>query len=258
MHALYWDFSGAACFFVKRFSSSYTARGYCFKDTGQIQSNGSWGNLSFLGFSYYNCLDPAAQFRFRDNGAMLNLKRRGCLAAFHMNGSGYDLDMFYLYVDSVSLDKAACAQKPNEGIYRAIKQTPHGRLSVFYKGKDKSSFETWCGTHTSAYETPLYKNYRIGYAIGLTTPCERHYSTRFIFGKCLLNNIFVRDFAAGSFLSNKLFKLIQCYTLFHTTTSCSHNVFIWLQTILNQTFSKSFYPVIYIVKIKFVIMTACM
>ena len=114
----------------------------CISDTGQIQSNGSWGNLSFLGYSDNSCLDPAAQFRFRDNGAMLNLKRQGCLAAFNRNGPGYDLDMFKIYVGSVSLDTAACAQKPNESIYRAITQTPQGALSVYYKGKDKSSFQT--------------------------------------------------------------------------------------------------------------------
>ena len=121
----------------------------CMKDTEQIQSSGSWGNLSFLIFSQNSCLDPAAQFRFRDNGAMLNLKRQGCLAALH-NASGHNLDMFYVYVDSVSLDTAACAQKPNESIYRAISQTPEGALSVYYKGKDKSSFQTWCMSLTGS------------------------------------------------------------------------------------------------------------
>ena len=151
-----------------------------------IQSSGSWGNLSFLEISYYSCLDPAAQFRFRDNGAMLNLKRQGCLAALHRNGSGYDLDMFYLYVDSVSLDTAACAQKPNEGIYRAITQTPEGGLSVYYKGKDNSSFQTWCAYY--AYNSQLYNNYGINYYMGLSTPCHSIYSSqKFILGKFLLN-----------------------------------------------------------------------
>ena len=159
---------------------------YCLRDTGQIQSNGSWGNLSFLGFSYNSCLDPAAQFRFRDNGAMLNLKRQGCLAAFNKNGSGYDLDMFYLYVDSVSLDTAACAQKPNEGIYRAITQTPEGGLSVYYKGKDKSSFKTWCAEYE--YNSQLYRNYGINGYMGLSTPCHSIYFTQeFIFGKFLFH-----------------------------------------------------------------------
>ena len=158
-------------------------------DTGQIQSNGSWGNLSFLRVSDNSCLDPAAQFRFRDNGAMLNLKRQGCLAALHRNGSGYDLDMFYLYVDSVSLDTAACAQKPNEGVYRAITPTPEGRLSVYYKGKDKSSFQTWCAVRSHKTLTPeLYQKYGSNY-IGVSTPCRHSiYGYQvFIFGKFLLN-----------------------------------------------------------------------
>ena len=182
-------FSGTACFFVKWFTNYYFrsgSRSNCIKDTGQIQSSGSWGNLSFLGFSDNSCLDPAAQFRFRDNGAMLNLKRQGCLAAFHRNGSGYDLDMFYLYVDSVSLDTAACAQKPNESIYRAITQTPEGGLSVYYKGKDKSSFQTWCAWYTS--NSQLYRNYGIIRYMGLSTQCHSNaYEQKFIFGKFLLN-----------------------------------------------------------------------
>ncbi len=169
-------FLGADCFFVKKFSYHYS-KGNCLNDTGQIQSSGSWGNLSFLELSYNSCLDPAAQFRFRDNGAMLNLKRQGCLAAFH-NGSGYDLDMFYLYVDSVSLDTAACAQKPNEGIYRAITQTSDGKLTVYYKGKDKSSFQTWCAVSSS--NSQLYESYGIGFYMELrTSRCYYEY----IFGK---------------------------------------------------------------------------
>jgi hypothetical protein len=157
----------------------------CLHDTGQIQSSGSWGNLSFLEFSG-NCLDPAAQFRFRDNGAMLNLKRKGCLAAFNKNGSGYDLDMFYLYVDSVSLDTAACVQKPNESIYRAVTQTPEGGLSVYYKGKDdKSSFQTWCAWYS--YNSQLY-DYGIERYMGLSRGCQSIDSyQRFIFGRFLLN-----------------------------------------------------------------------
>ncbi len=172
-------FSGADCFFVKKFTFDYTARAYCIKDTGRIQSSGSWGNLSFLEFSYNSCLDPAAQFRFRDNGAMLNLKRQGCLAAFHKNGSGYDLDMFYLYVDSMSLDTAACAQKPNKGIYRAINQTAEGALSVYYLGKSRSSFETWCASQSYSYQ--LGRSLGIQYYVGLTQQCGS--SRKLFFGK---------------------------------------------------------------------------
>ncbi len=171
---------GTDCFFVKMFNS-YRYNGRCLNDTGQIQSSGSWGSLSFLEFSYNSCLDPAAQFRFRDNGAMLNLKRQGCLAAFH-NGSGYDLDMFYLYVDSVNLDTAACAQKPNEGIYRAITQTSDGKLTVYYKGKDKkSSFQTWCAAW--GHNAQLNKKYGIYYYMGLRTSC--YSSLKFNFGEFL-------------------------------------------------------------------------
>jgi hypothetical protein len=111
---------------------------------------------------------------------MLNLKRQGCLAAFSNPGSGYDLDIFYLYVDSVSLDTAACAQKPNEGIYRAITQTAEGKLSVYYIGKDKNSFETWFADHRGSNK--LYKKYGINLYIGLRT----YNGGRYIFGTFLL------------------------------------------------------------------------
>ena len=191
-------FPGTACFFVKQFRYRYS-RGYCIKDTGQIQSNGSWGNLSFLTRSR-DCLNPAAQFRFRDNGAMLNLKRQGCLAAFNKSDSGEHLDMFYLYVDSVSLDTAACAQKSNEGIYRAIRQTPEGALSVYYKGKDK----IWCAKSIYVdHNTQLYKKYRIYVSISLTTQChsiDRYSDGNFIFGKLLLNIFPISlDFLVGTF-----------------------------------------------------------
>ena len=175
-------FLGAASFFLKLFSYPYDARGYCIKDTGQIQSSGSWGNLSFLEFSIGSCLDPSAQFRFRDNGAMLNLKRQGCLAAFNKSGSGYNLDMFYLYVDSVSLDTNACAHKPNEGIYRAITQASNGTLSVYYKEKARSSFQTWFVC--LSYHDQLYRNYGIREYIGLRTSSYCH-ASKFNFGEFL-------------------------------------------------------------------------
>ncbi|CAB4007328.1 Hypothetical predicted protein, partial [Paramuricea clavata] len=166
---------GAACFFVKLFSNYGSTSVRCVNDTGQIQSSDSWGNLFFLEFSVNSCLDPAAQFRFRDNGAMLNLKRQGCLAAFNMPGSGYNLDMFYLYVDSVSLDRDACAQRPKEGIYRAITQTAEGSLSVYYKGKYKNSSEAWFADLRRSDK--LYESYGIYYYIGL----KANYGNRYIF-----------------------------------------------------------------------------
>ena len=181
------SFSGTACFFVKLFTSTYS-RGYCLNDTGRIQSSESKRSLYFVSFSRDSCLDPSAQFRFRDNGAMLNLQRQGCLAAFNKNGSGYNLDMFYLYVDSVSLDRDACAQKPKEGIYRAITQTSEGGLSVYYKEKGKTLFQTWCAQNK--YNKQLYQSNQVRYHLGLTTRCKSIFSSqKFIFGKsffCLL------------------------------------------------------------------------
>ena len=167
---------------MKRFESKYT-RGYCINSTDQIQSKDSSGRLYFLKLSYDNCLEPSAQFRFRDNGAMLNIQRQGCLAAFNKNISNNHLDMFYLYVDSVSLDTTACAQKPNQGIYRAITQTSEGGLSVYYKGKDGTSFKTWCAKYMYS-SGQLSKSYGITHFIGLSKRCESiNWDRKFIFGK---------------------------------------------------------------------------
>ena len=155
----------------------------CINDTSIIQSQGSkWGNLSFLELSN-NCLDPAAQFRFRDNGAMLNLKRQGCLSAHYKPSSGYHLNMFYIYVDAVSLDRSACAQSPNKKIYRAITQTTWGGLSVYYKGRGKTSFQTWCAVNGHYKQLAEYQG--IDPYVKLTTPCTDAPEKRFHFGKFL-------------------------------------------------------------------------
>ena len=127
----------AAGFFVKHVDT-----GMCINDTRIIQSNNpTWGNVSFVELSN-NCLDPAAQFRFRDNGAMLNLKRKGCLTAYTkylkkiISGNDH-FDMSFIYVGSVSLDRSACAQNPQREIYRAITQTSGGALSVNFSRYDR-------------------------------------------------------------------------------------------------------------------------
>ena len=180
-------FSGGACFFVR--SLAYYTGG-CIKDTGQIQSNGSWGTLYFMGISLDDgsCLHPAAQFRFLDNGAMLSLERQGCLAAFNRNGSGYNLDMFYIYVGS----EAACAQKPSEGIYRAIKQTAEEGLSVYYRQNKTKPFEIWCAMNSLIAITEILpKNWTIANIIELRPPSDcmknnNRFKRRFIFGRLLL------------------------------------------------------------------------
>lgn len=168
-------FSGTACFFVKEYMYRY-ARGRCFNDTGRIYSNGSWGNLSYLELSSDSCLESTAQFRFRDNGAMLNLKRQGCLSGDYDTALNYYRDRFFVYVDSVSLDNAACAQNPNKEIYRAINQTTWGGLSVYYKGEYSSSFQTWCAARR-------YNSLERNYYIRLESPCYTSSSWKFFFGK---------------------------------------------------------------------------
>ncbi|XP_028402625.1 receptor-type tyrosine-protein phosphatase F-like isoform X2 [Dendronephthya gigantea] len=108
---------GVACFFVKHVKTRK-----CIYDTEQIHDQGPlWGSLSFLELSN-NCLDPAAQFRFRsDNGAMLNLKRKGCLAIYDKRGID---EMFFVYVPATpgAIKVSACAD------HRVIKQTSWGGL----------------------------------------------------------------------------------------------------------------------------------
>ena len=153
----------------------------CINDPSIIQSQGSsWGNLSFLELSN-NCLDPAAQFRFRDNGAMLNLEKKGCLAAFYKYGIGYALDMFYLYVGAVSLDISACAQKPDQNIYRAITQTTWGGLSVYYRRDKRTSFQNWCAVN--GHYKQLAENPGIDPYVKLTTSCTNAPDKHFHFGK---------------------------------------------------------------------------
>ena len=111
--------SGAACFFVK-----HVQTGMCIHDTRIIQATGAWGNLSFVELSN-NCLDPAAQFRFLDNSAMFNLKRKGCLEGTARGASGYWLPALYLLLATNPLYN--CRDRDH-----AITQTTWGGLSVYF------------------------------------------------------------------------------------------------------------------------------
>ena len=110
--------SGAACFFVK-----HVQTGMCINDTRILQSDESWGNLSFVELSN-NCLDPAAQSRFLDNSAMFNLKRKGCFEGQARGGNGYNLPMLYLLV--ATNPSGNCRDRDH-----AITQTSWGGLSVY-------------------------------------------------------------------------------------------------------------------------------
>ena len=166
--------------------------GGCIRDIGQVQSNGSWGSLYFVGISYdsNSCLHPAAQFRFLDNGAMLSLKRQGCLAAFNRNGSGFNLDMFYVYVGS----EVACTENPDKGIYRALNQSKEGGLSVYYKENRGRSFQIWCAL--VSYNRHFENNYGIDKIVRLAQDCHssyNYYSRIFNFGKFLHSKRIEKD-----------------------------------------------------------------
>ena len=164
--------------------------GMCINDTRIIQSRGSWGNVSFVELSN-NCLDPAAQFRFRDNGAMLNLKRPGCLFPTYKHGSGYLLDMLYLYVSSGGLDTDACAENIDRNTDPAITQTSWGGLSVKHRSK------TQCAVPNTD------SRLAIDTYIGLTTNCSDTEDKRFNFGKII----------SVAFLKNTIIKCYQLNTL---------------------------------------------
>ena len=146
--------------------------GMCIHDSRIFFENENYGSLSFVELSN-NCLDPAAQFRFRDNGAMLNLKRPGCLFPTYKHGSGYLLDMFYLYVSSGGLDTEACAERVDRNTDPAITQTSWGGLSVKHQSK------TQCAVPNTD------PRLQIDTYIGLTTNCGDAEDKRFSFGKFL-------------------------------------------------------------------------
>ena len=161
----------------------------CIYDTRKLyERTGSWGNKTFVELSN-NCLDPAAQFRFRDNGAMLSLKRPGCLFPSHKAGSGYDLDMFYLYVNSKGLDTEACAERVDRNSDPAITQTAWGGLSVKYTRDITKRSQTMCVVPKRNEE--LANNTGIDPYIGFTRDCTDAEDKRFNFGKFLRNSRFV-------------------------------------------------------------------
>ena len=169
--------SAATGFFVK-----HEQTGMCIIDTRIIQGKGSWGNVSFVELSN-NCLDPPAQFRFLDNGAMLNLERPGCLFPQYKAGSGYFLDMFYLYVNSKGLDTDACRERVDRNTDPAITQTSWGGLSVKYTKYTGRNLETMYVVPKT--DQRLADNLGIDPYIGLTTDCNDAEDKRFNFGKFL-------------------------------------------------------------------------
>jgi hypothetical protein len=158
--------SGAACFFVK-----HVQTGMCINDTRMILVKGKDRTLFFVELSN-NCLDPAAQSRFLDNGALLNLKRKICFRGTNRSSDngGYNLPMLYLVFEPSS----NCPRR------HAITQTPWGGLYVYYTPHK----QTRCAV--PGKDIRLATNQGIDPYIGLTTNCTDGEDKRFNFGKLFL------------------------------------------------------------------------
>jgi hypothetical protein len=119
-----------------------------------------------------NCLDPAAQSRFRDNSAMFNLKEKGCFEGAHRGGNGYNLPALYLLV---ATNPASNCRDTDH----AITQVSWGGLSVYYpQGK-----QARCAVPKT--NAGLATNQGIDTYIGLTESCDKAADKRFNFGKFL-------------------------------------------------------------------------
>jgi hypothetical protein len=145
--------------------------GMCIHVTSVLQTNETWGNLTFVELSN-NCLDPAAQSRFLDNSAMFNLKRKSCFEGAARDHTGYLLPMLYFLV--ATDPSANCRDRDH-----AITQTSWGGLSVYYlPGK-----RTRCAVPKTDVRLA---NQGIDTYIALTTDCYDAENKRFNFGKLFL------------------------------------------------------------------------
>jgi hypothetical protein len=159
--------SGVVCFFVK-----HVQTGMCIHDTRILQTNETWGSLTFVKLSN-NCLDPAAQSRFLDNSAMFNLERKACFEGTRRAGNGYKLPMLYLLV--ATDPSSNCRDRDH-----AITQTSWGGLSV-YEVPNKG---TRCAV--PGKDDRIATNQGIDSYIGMTTDCSDAEDKRFNFGKLFL------------------------------------------------------------------------
>jgi hypothetical protein len=156
---------GAACFFVK-----HVQTGMCIHETELVQHTYPWGILYFVKLSN-NCLDPAAQSRFRDNSAMFNLKRKSCFEGTSRSVTGFDLPMLYMLV--ANDPSGNCRDKDH-----AITQTSWGGLSIYYLPAKRER----CAVPG---KDDRLANQGIDPYIALTTNCADTEEKRFNFGKFL-------------------------------------------------------------------------
>ena len=141
--------------------------GMCINDTSIIMRKGSWGNMSFLKLSN-NCLDPAAQFRFVDTGAMLNLKRPGCIHPSSINNPGW-LALWF-----ASFSEIETGNSCNDEL--AITQTSWGGLSIKpSRCAEPKTDQRFADQGINSY-------------IGLNQDCNDNQNRRFNFGKILVSS----------------------------------------------------------------------
>ena len=139
----------------------------CINDTSTMSGRGSWGNMSYLELSN-NCLDPAAQFRFVDTSAMLNLKRYGCLHPLPSNNP----DWLALWVASIS--QIELGNSCNDGL--AITQTSWGGLSTKpSRCAEPKTDQRFAGRGINSY-------------IGFNQECNDNQNRRFNFSTILVSS----------------------------------------------------------------------
>ena len=174
-------FSGTAGFFLK-----HVETGKCIYDTKIVQSRyrpptGGERTLHFLELSD-NCLHPASQFKFLDNGAVLKLNVPGCLQGVYKYGTGYQLHMLYIHTDTHNINDVACVNN------NAVTQTSWGGLQIRY---DRHGNQFRCFRPRTSKE--LLDNQAVDPYLKMAG-CNFAPKKQFHFGKCyfVLNSYFGR------------------------------------------------------------------
>ena len=133
-----------------------------------------YGNYSFVELSN-NCLDPAAQIRFLDNGGMFNLKIQACFFPISRNGFGssFGLTNFYFIPSIIWI----CYNNNN------ITQTPWGGL--FWSSSTIVGTIYFAGCALPNTSKQLVEKHGVDPYIQMTTDCNDRDDKRFNFGKFL-------------------------------------------------------------------------
>ena len=161
---------GVLGFFLKNVET-----GKCIYDTKIVQSRyrpptGGERTLHFLELSD-NCLHPASQFKFLDNGAVLKLNVPGCLQGVYKWGTGYQLDMLYIHTDTHNITDVACVSN------NAVTQTSWGGLATRY---DRAGYQFRCLQPNTSHRLKYYPGIDLFLKMA---NCNDATNKRFHFGK---------------------------------------------------------------------------